>query len=907
MQDPGTAVWFQVEGASVPEREKPLTFDQPVGNLPVVDDARWSASVTDNSVVALLVWIVLLVALQAITWPLVRQIFTRFPDRGWSFARLITLLIAGFGVWFLASIEIIAFRAIWAGVALLITAGISVLLGRAIRREQDNKPIAKNAVIVTAEVVFWSVFALFLFFRLINPDSWHPVWGGEKPMEFAHLNAILRSAHFPPVDPWYSGGYINYYYYGTYLVAFLIKLTGIPTEIAFNLAQPTFVALLAMSAFGLAAALGRRLTDSTPGSILTGLFGVFFVSFASNFIVAERVVDLFFNGLGTVNNFSYWVFNPTRAIPDPDSLINITEFPYFAGLYADLHPHVIAMPITILMIALAWQLVSQWRLVLVVTRGLSTHRREAGSLGITLLLLSLGLGSIFITNAWDLPMYAAVTAVGVVMATQGIRSLPRRLLLSGVTLGTVGALAYLLILPFTQHYVALFGEIDTVRDRSPLLAIESHVGGQLLLITVGIAALMASRQRMRLLADPTAPLALLGAFLLLRWYGVETASESLIRFADIGTVLVVVAVWLLATWHAINHQAEFGLHPIFLRTELVHIAGLVIVLLALDRTVLALYAGIGLAAILLWLSLQRPSERFVAAMIAGATLLGGALELVFLVDDLAGTQWYRMNTIFKFYNQVWVLLGIATAAVIGPAIWQIFTVPQSAPEATEKSEPARDERHALSRSTGWSIAALGLTGVVIIASLAYPVVATPIRLDQHFPQEGRELTLDAFQWMEYGQIQFTNGEWVGYADDLAAIDWFNEHVDGTPVIAEASFGTYRCNGSRFSIATGLPAVIGWQRHEQQQRYLDDLSPREQDLRDLYTTIDVEQKRTIIDRYDIQYIVVGQTERNYPMISGNDCIDTEPEPGIEALESMVGSTVEVAFTHGTTTVYRVISG
>ena len=53
-------------------------------------------------------------------------------------------------------------------------------------------------------------------------------------MEFAHLNAVLRSAHFPPVDPWYAGGYLNYYYYGTYLVAFMIKLTGIPSEIAFT-------------------------------------------------------------------------------------------------------------------------------------------------------------------------------------------------------------------------------------------------------------------------------------------------------------------------------------------------------------------------------------------------------------------------------------------------------------------------------------------------------------------------------------------------------------------------------------------------------------------------------------------------------------------------------------------------
>ena len=114
--------------------------------------------------------------------------------------------------------------------------------------------------IVVGEIVFWGTFGVFLLFRYLNPDSWHPSWGGEKPMEFAHINAILRSAHFPPYDPWYSGGYINYYYYGSYLVAFCMKATGIPSEIAFNLAQPTFVAFLALAAYGLAATLGRMLT-----------------------------------------------------------------------------------------------------------------------------------------------------------------------------------------------------------------------------------------------------------------------------------------------------------------------------------------------------------------------------------------------------------------------------------------------------------------------------------------------------------------------------------------------------------------------------------------------------------------------------------------------------------------------
>ena len=53
------------------------------------------------------------------------------------------------------------------------------------------------------------------------------------------LNAIFRSAHFPPYDPYFAGGILNYYYYGLYLVSLPIKLTGIPPEVAFNLAVPS--------------------------------------------------------------------------------------------------------------------------------------------------------------------------------------------------------------------------------------------------------------------------------------------------------------------------------------------------------------------------------------------------------------------------------------------------------------------------------------------------------------------------------------------------------------------------------------------------------------------------------------------------------------------------------------------
>jgi uncharacterized membrane protein len=122
---------------------------------------------------------------------------------------------------------------------------------------------------IHAEAVFWLAFALFLALRFLNPDGWHPLWGGEKPMEFAQINAIARSAYFPPYDPWFADGYINYYYYGFYLIAFLLKAVGIPAEVGFNLAQPTVMALLASAVFSVGAAICSKLALS-PRQILAG-------------------------------------------------------------------------------------------------------------------------------------------------------------------------------------------------------------------------------------------------------------------------------------------------------------------------------------------------------------------------------------------------------------------------------------------------------------------------------------------------------------------------------------------------------------------------------------------------------------------------------------------------------------
>ena len=92
-------------------------------------------------------------------------------------------------------------------------------------------------------------FLVFLFIRLGNPDLWHPWKGGEKPMDFSYFNAVLKSTTFPPYDPWYAGGYMNYYYWGYVFVGVLVKWLGIVPSFAYNLILPTLFGMVAMGAF----------------------------------------------------------------------------------------------------------------------------------------------------------------------------------------------------------------------------------------------------------------------------------------------------------------------------------------------------------------------------------------------------------------------------------------------------------------------------------------------------------------------------------------------------------------------------------------------------------------------------------------------------------------------------------
>ncbi|GAC1315655.1 MAG: hypothetical protein NVSMB2_07670 [Chloroflexota bacterium] len=226
--------------------------------LAQVNGGTWS-SLFDRAAlvnaIALPVWLLAteLIALSAV--PLLWRTLPRVADRGYGVSKIVGLALVAFITWWVASLKLVPFeRPLIVGAWLLVA--LASVVGVWTQRADFRAWVrSERRLLISVELVFVVGFALFAWIRAANPDLWHPSFGGEKPMNFAYLNAVTRSEYFPPYDPWFSGGVINYYYFGFVLVAVLIKLTSILPEIAFNLAEPTLYGALCASVFSAAFAL----------------------------------------------------------------------------------------------------------------------------------------------------------------------------------------------------------------------------------------------------------------------------------------------------------------------------------------------------------------------------------------------------------------------------------------------------------------------------------------------------------------------------------------------------------------------------------------------------------------------------------------------------------------------------
>jgi len=123
------------------------------------------------------------------------------------------------------------------------------------------------------------------------------------------------------------------------------------------------------------------------------------------------------------------------------------------------------------------------------------------------------------------------------------------------------------------------------------------------------------------------------------------------------------------------------------------------------------------------------------------------------------------------------------------------------------------------------------------------------------------MTLDGMEYMRYSSYT-ENNQVMDLNQDYELIRWMQDNIKGTPIIIEANVPEYRW-GNRITIYTGLPGVIGWNWHQRQQRAInpsDWIFKRVEDVNTFYSTTDISVAEELVEKYKVDYIVIGQLER-----------------------------------------------
>ncbi|MCL7452444.1 MAG: DUF2298 domain-containing protein [Anaerolineae bacterium] len=832
-----------------------------------------------------IVWWLWLQIMGLAALPLTYRFFRRLPGRGYAFARPLGLLLATYLLWMGGSLGLLRNSVGGALLSIGLVAGISLVVYRRGRSDADPGLLAwlraNRRLVLSVELLFAGALALWSLMRAYSPEI--TTAGGEKFMELMYLNSIGRSEFFPPHDAWLSGYGISYYYFGYVMMATLTRLSGFAAHLTFNVGLASLFALTCTGGFGLVYNLvhlaenarqgrgpGRRASPIAWGyagavlvAVLGNLEGFLEVLYSSRALPQGfwrwlDIVDInepFNAGVAPSllpSRSGWWWWRASRVIHDLDPLGNsvpvqpIDEFPGFSFLLGDMHPHVLALPFVLLALALAlWALLEG-------TRGDTLAGETRGWKGLLArlpLLVPLSLGGLAFLNTWDFPIYWAIF-----VAAYGLgrwvwhRALSWAFLRDvGVTAAATAVAGFFLYLPFYIGFQSQAGGLLPTLYVGTRFRQYFVMFGPFLVAILGFVLLLALQSTPRaarkklfrdwlawtaaLLVVPLLAMLLIVGFLLLA----PSGREMLEGIRRIPAVYQVVgdAPWPQVLGQLLLVKLRTWLMPLVVAA----MAGLGLALL--QRSLRAMPPAPDTAAADSHLS-PAPSGQgfwggtydrstatlqFVLLCAVMGLLLTLSVEFFYLVDNFG----VRMNTIFKFYFQAWVLMAIASA-------FGVYWLGRSAPEG----EQARRGLRTAFQVGFWLLFAMGMV---------YPVLGNYSRAG-HF---NHEPALDGTAYLAESQ-----------ADDHAAITWLNEHLAGAPVILEApgsGGGSYVYEG-RVSALTGLPTLLGWAGHESQWRGSYEVQgAREPDIEAIYSETNVERARTLLEEYGVSYVYVGPLERS----------------------------------------------
>lgn len=753
-------------------------------------------------------WYLVTTAVTLTLAPATFLLFRHVTDRGASVARPVALLLLVWPVWFLAGIGsgIVPFGPVTLWAALVLTGAVCWAVGW---RAGAITPTALKHLVV-AEAGFLAAFALFLWFRGYGPQAnWQ-----EKPSDLMMLASAMRAEHMPPDDAWLAGEPVNYYYLGFAIWAAIAKMIGTTPAIAFNLALASTFAMAFVVTTGLAGNVIARFSSerlARVGGVIAGLFVLVLGNPRATLDVLGDWTNQWNGTVGASLGFFDGIgWTASRVIVDnPASGTNpISEFPAFSFVLGDPHPHLLALPFTITALAFGWMLLTIGRL----REGESLLRRH----GLRIAAAGWLTGALYAMNSWDLPTYLLILILALTLGTVGVALRDRLLALGLLVLG-----ALVPWIPFYARFEAPGASTGTgfadAMSGVPLVG--------------GVLGSIASYQGER--TSPQEYFAIFG---------------FMYPFA---ILLILVEAWrrrdAALTARARARGQSWEPDPLMQRfaiaTALLSLLGSLIV----PAPLLVLC---GLPVIMVWLLIERDFRVTIAnvalVLYALALILTLVPEFFYLRDYYGGS---RMNTVFKVYYQVWLLMAVATA-LAAIVIWRAF-------------------RRSVAARYGLPV----IMAAIIALGLAYPVVGGKQWLDWRSPTR---------EWVGVDGLAYLTTEEGGrYAGEYAAIAWLLDNAVEDDVILTAGGGEWANPIGRVSSGSGVPALVGWAGHEEQWHLGEDgfraevIVPRVDAIRRLY---DGPPAAELLDRYGVTLIYIGPTETQGIGAEPSDTYAPGPFPG-----------------------------
>lgn len=784
-------------------------------------------------------------------WPLSARLLRGMPLAGYPLAKTFGLLFVAWVAWILAIVGIAPFGLPSVIGAALIIAAVAWLTrerrGAGLSRSKKDTGMTRPAWldgVLAYELLFLGGLFIGIWLR------WHgavgpAITGTEKPMEIAILSAVLRYDHFPPLDPWFAGFSLNYYYLGYVLIAALALLTDAAPALAFNLGFAMVVALtvvgVAYAAHALVA-LSPGPTESRPRRparvgvamlALLGCLGIGSQASALQMIIgsplmraldagqlastlAQRLagadrIELShptppswdgppFTTITPAAAPSFDWFTPSRALYDDVSLpiggverrYAITEFPAFSLYLGDLHPHILAMPFDLLALAVALALIrraqrSAWP---------SPVRLHSAGYGMII-------GCLYCINSWDVPTYALLGAGALAL---GLRAGP------GCTW------------------------------RAYALSLAALIGAALL---TAMPFLLTFRPPATPVAGAIADMPIIGR--LAAALGLAQNHTQIHSFLIIfGLFLIMLCAFLSAGKRGGSYgPAERNIYIILcISAPTGPLLGFPLLFLIPLATLLAVRA---------WARSAAPGEALAAWAAAVGCLILLVPEVVYIRDHMDG-QMSRMITVFKFYYQAWILLGIVAAY----ATWASLRADRWRWQTWLWATPAT---------------------LLLAGALTYPIGL----LGWAEPWLPAERTLDGFALLARA-----------HPAELAAARWISANVAPQDVVLTGFCNCDYEEVSRTAAISGAQTVLGWMDgHERVWRsgypaQQSEIATRERDISAIYKATDGAAAQAILDRYKVRYLYLGPVERR---IYG---------PAAAAF----ARDLAIAFRQGDVTIYRV---